>query len=431
MRVLFTTWAWPSHFFPMVPMAWALRAAGHEVLMASQPELLPTMRASGLPSVAVGHDVDVAAAYRRARRLALAAPVPSPGRADYVWAADRLASEGSATGVAGPRAARMEHAHAAMRRLEAETLAIFGHLSQDHTARAPGPPLFGEVAAAMVDGLIELGEQWRPDLVVYDPVTYAAPRLADRLGVPAVRSLFGPDVTYFVNAASRAGLGVASIDPCPPSLQLGDHIAPARRIRTRYVPSNGVTAVPAGLGPAGGRPRICLTWGTSINRLFGDDAFLPPQVLAGCIQLAQQRDAELVLAITSGQRHLLPSLPPWVTVLESVPLDALLGTCTALIHQGGAGTTLTALRHGLPQLILTQIFDQAVNAYRLVACGAGLTHTVTELTEEQLIRDGHTLLDETSLRDAAVGLRQEMLDQSPPADTVDELLALAGRSGDQ
>ena len=66
MRVLFTTWAWPSHYFPMVPLAWALRAAGHEVRMTSQPELLPAMLASGLPATAVGTDLDVAAIHRAA-----------------------------------------------------------------------------------------------------------------------------------------------------------------------------------------------------------------------------------------------------------------------------------------------------------------------------------------------------------------------------
>jgi UDP:flavonoid glycosyltransferase YjiC (YdhE family) len=59
MRVLFTTFAWPSHYYPMVPLAWALRLAGHEVRMTSQPELLPTMRASGLPVTPVGTDVDL------------------------------------------------------------------------------------------------------------------------------------------------------------------------------------------------------------------------------------------------------------------------------------------------------------------------------------------------------------------------------------
>src|SRR5262249_30229195 len=64
MKALFPTWAWPSHFFPMVPLAWALRAAGHEVRVASGPELAGTIRASGLPAVSVGTPVDFAGEFR-------------------------------------------------------------------------------------------------------------------------------------------------------------------------------------------------------------------------------------------------------------------------------------------------------------------------------------------------------------------------------
>src|SRR5688572_28667204 len=101
MRVLFTTWAWPAHYLPMVPLAWALRAAGHEVRMASQPELLPVMRESGLPSTVVGHDVDIAAAYREGARLVLARTQPGtvesgppPGRGGRL--SDDLASSAGA-----------------------------------------------------------------------------------------------------------------------------------------------------------------------------------------------------------------------------------------------------------------------------------------------------------------------------------------------
>jgi len=66
MRVLFTTWAWPSHYQPLVPLAWALRAAGHEVRMTSQPSLMSTMLASGLPATAVGTDIDLASIHRAA-----------------------------------------------------------------------------------------------------------------------------------------------------------------------------------------------------------------------------------------------------------------------------------------------------------------------------------------------------------------------------
>ncbi len=36
MRVLFTTYAEKTHFLAMAPLAWALRTAGHEVVVASQ-----------------------------------------------------------------------------------------------------------------------------------------------------------------------------------------------------------------------------------------------------------------------------------------------------------------------------------------------------------------------------------------------------------
>src|SRR4051812_34880722 len=54
MRVLFTTWDWAGHFFPMVPLGWALRAAGHEVLVATDPGFAPTVTGAGLPALPVG-----------------------------------------------------------------------------------------------------------------------------------------------------------------------------------------------------------------------------------------------------------------------------------------------------------------------------------------------------------------------------------------
>src|SRR5690242_10742234 len=65
MRVLFTSWAWRSHYFPSVPLGWAFAAAGHEVRMASQPSLERTIVESGLPAVVVGRDPDLRATVRR------------------------------------------------------------------------------------------------------------------------------------------------------------------------------------------------------------------------------------------------------------------------------------------------------------------------------------------------------------------------------
>lgn len=435
MRVLFTTWAWPSHYFPMVPLAWALRAAGHDVRMTSQPELLPSMDRSGLPTSGVGRDLDIAGVFHRATeriRVDGAPPGrPARERARTDRITDRLAPEGSAD--------RQTPEFRLLRALEDEMHAVFRAIWLERSQTAPTrTSLYGEVADRMVDDLLALARSWRPDLIVFDPLTHAGPVVARLVGVPAVRTLFGPDATYFINVTgldpllNRFGLdeidllGTATVDPCPPGLQLPEQIAPARRIRTRYIAHNGLSEVPGWVHRRPERARICLTWGTSIHRLLGDRGFLPGEVLAGCAKLADERGADLVLAITANQRTMLPALPSNVKVVESVPLDALLPTCQALIHQGGAGTMLTALRHGLPQIVLPQILDEGVNGYLLASAGAGVLRRATEVTAADLVAAGHLLLDDPAYREAAGRLRAEMLDQPTPTAIVDDLVALAG-----
>ena len=59
MRVLFTTGPIPTHLNLLVPTAWALRTAGHEVCVASSPDLREAIKDAGLPAVTVGRPADV------------------------------------------------------------------------------------------------------------------------------------------------------------------------------------------------------------------------------------------------------------------------------------------------------------------------------------------------------------------------------------
>ena len=214
MRVLMVSWAWRSHYFPLVSLGWALRSAGHEVLVATQPALVDVVVGSGLPAASVGHDIDIAEVIRRAvGRL-------EPARPDRAW---------------------WDAVTAKMR----ECLGIF---------LTP--------AEAMADDTVALAERWRPDLVVYEPSSYVGPLVAGVLGVPAVRHLWGPDVfgrfagleqENLAPLAHRFGLttidpiGDLTIDPCPPSLQLpGDY----RRQIVRYIPYNGPALSPEWLADA-------------------------------------------------------------------------------------------------------------------------------------------------------------------------------------
>jgi len=366
MRVLLASWGWPSHYFPLVPTGWAFRAAGHDVHVATQPGLVDVVLNSGLPAVAVGRDIDVPAVVRRARAR------------------------------------------------EAES------------ARRGAPFFFDPYLAAaesMVDDLLRRAEAWRPDLVVYEPTTYAAPLVAARLGIPRVRQLWGPDFMWQLRDRERAVLaplaerlgldGISpatddTLDPCPPGMRVA---ADYRRHPVRYVPYNGNTAVPE-LPPRDDRPRVCVTIGTTLPKLGG-----PPDSLGET--LAALADYDVVLATSAPPAT---AVPPHVTVLESVPFTALLPTCDVLVHQGGPGTMMTALALGVPQLALPSFLpEQPFYANKIVRQGAALALRPESVTAEAVAARVAQLVLDPAFRSAAAALRAANEALPSPADVVSAL----------
>ncbi len=55
-------------------------------------------------------------------------------------------------------------------------------------------------------------------------------------------------------------------------------------------------------------------------------------------------------------------MPESVRAYRWLPLTAALPSCSAVIHHGGAGSTLSALAAGVPQVIVPQGADQFLNA---------------------------------------------------------------------
>lgn len=394
MRILFATWAWSTHYYPMVPLAWACRAMGHEVRVASQPALVPTILGTGMCAVSVGRDIDAGEWYRTKIDPVM----------DYGADAERTPGE---------RQERERERH----------LTALG--------------LYVAIMEAMAEDLLDFARSWRPDAIVYDPMTWAAPLAAQEIGVPAVRNLFGPDIgAWFrpegegvldellarLGCAEPNTLGDLTVDPCPPMLQTD---APVARARFRYVPFTGLSEVPPRIHERSSRRRICLTWGTSTDRLTGRQSFLPGAISAAVAALGPQ--AEVVVAITARQRDMLPELPEHVRVVESVPLDALLPTCDAVVHQGGGGTTLTAAKYGVPQLHLPQLPDQMVNSRHLAATGAGALLRADEASFEAVHTHARRLLEEDSpYRRAAAALAADIAAQPPLTAVVEEIARLAG-----
>jgi UDP:flavonoid glycosyltransferase YjiC (YdhE family) len=375
MRILFTACAWPTHFLPMAPLVWALSAAGHEVRVAVPPALVPAVTAAGATAVRVGPDLDFMTVVSAAMR-------PAEGD-EKLDPAARLAARG---------------------------------------ARSMG--MFGTVADAMLDDLLSFARWWRADAVVYDPTAYAGRIVAAVQGIPAVRHLFGPDLTVrgreyepamLAPLLRRAGVTLAdlvdtlTLDPCPPALRAGHAHT---RQAMRFVPYNGPGEVPDWLPGLPERRRVLVTAGT--GRAGADTGLAMVRAVSAALT-----DVEVLAAIGPVERGRLPA---GVRTATSVPLHLLLPACTAVVHHGGAGTMLTAMVAGLPQLGVAQMPEQAFNVGELARTGAGLATTLDALTDTEVTR----LLTDTGLAEAARRIGADMRAAPAPAEIVGTLEKLAG-----
>jgi len=83
--------------------------------------------------------------------------------------------------------------------------------------------------------------------------------------------------------------------------------------------------------------------------------------------------------------------------------QALFGRVAAVVHHGGAGTTTTATRAGVPQVVVPQWADQPYWASRVADLGIGAAHDVQAPTTESLSAALRTVLTpQTRARATAV-----------------------------
>jgi UDP:flavonoid glycosyltransferase YjiC (YdhE family) len=75
MRVLFTCQPALPHLYPLVPLAWACRSAGHEVRIASEAKIVEQIVHTGL------HAVELPTVHKRAPRIGSGWSPPSTPRA--------------------------------------------------------------------------------------------------------------------------------------------------------------------------------------------------------------------------------------------------------------------------------------------------------------------------------------------------------------
>jgi vancomycin aglycone glucosyltransferase len=116
-------------------------------------------------------------------------------------------------------------------------------------------------------------------------------------------------------------------------------------------------------------------------------------------------------------------LPEGVLAIESVSHPMLFPRCAAIVHHGGAGTTTTAARAGVPQVVVPHLADQFYWARRVERLGIA----VAAMTRRRLdaavlaasIREACDIeiLAERA-RDLGVRLRDEAAASDPVASLV-------------
>ena len=97
-----------------------------------------------------------------------------------------------------------------------------------------------------------------------------------------------------------------------------------------------------------------------------------------------------------------------------MPQDAVLPICDGVISHGGSGTTLGALAHGLPHLLVPQGADQYVNAALCERTGLGRALLPPAVTPDAVRAAYRELLANPSYRDKARRVQTEMAGAMSP-----------------
>ena len=387
-RVLFTYAGGSGHAEPMVPVADALRSAGHTVAFTGAARPLASLAARGFEALTLGQP-----------------------------ATEAVAMTESATELKPLVEPDQDHEDDVIRRVYAGT------------ATQRRVPLYAEMF-----------KYWRPDLVVRDEVDFASAILAEAHDLPhAVVIVIGaggfirPDVVAEPLDAVRAQHGLPGdpelavlgrdlvLCPFPPRFRDPDYPLPET---TQYFgPATAATpgAVPSWLAALDHRPTVYVTLGTVFPLESGD---LFRRLLAGIAALP-------VNVITTIGRELHPDAlgrqPSNVRIEPWLAHDMVLPQADLVVSHGGSGTVTAALAHGLPQIVVAMGADQMLNARRVESLGVGRSlHPITS-TPETVRAAVEAVLNDAEMRAAAEAMKREIDAMPSPAAAVPVLEDLAAR----
>ncbi|WP_309739995.1 MULTISPECIES: glycosyltransferase [unclassified Chamaesiphon] len=145
-----------------------------------------------------------------------------------------------------------------------------------------------------------------------------------------------------------------------------------------------------------GEAPIVFTLGTAAVNVPGN--FYPESIRA-----ARELNRRAVLLI--GDNPLPKDLTPDIIAIDYAPYSQIFPYASAIVHQGGIGTTAQALRSGRPTIVTPYANDQPDNAARIERLGTSRTIARSQYTGARVARELRALLEnpQYATRAAAVG----------------------------
>lgn len=234
---------------------------------------------------------------------------------------------------------------------------------------------------SLIADLLALAADWQPDLVLHEEGEYAAPLLARLLGVPCVtqswssRARTGADrepldaaLQGIWEAHGQVGpaqqCGDLYLDACRPLFQapeVGEVCS--RVVRVRPAAFDGpAQQAPAWLA-ALPRPAVHVTLGTV-------PMFCRPELLQRLVDAAAAVAPGVVVATGPHAPDVVDAPHDGVHVVQYLQQSLLMPHADAVVGHGGAGTTLAALLHDLPQLVVPGIARSQQHSASAVAAAA-------------------------------------------------------------
>lgn len=246
-----------------------------------------------------------------------------------------------------------------------------------------------------VDALDPIVERLRPDVIVADPMVYAAVIVAERRRIPWValsnslnpllpaadglRSELLDTVQWLADDRdalfTRYGLrcefsGCDALSPYATLAFATDALVGG--------PVPGVEAVGPSrpVRPRGDAPDFPWPWLDDDTPLvvasFGSQIYHQPDRFRALVEAVRGRDVRLILSIGDlDPAEIAVPLPDNVLAMPYIPQLELLPRTSALVTHGGANSVMEALDHGVPLLVCPVCNDQFHQVHFLERRGAG------------------------------------------------------------